>query len=97
MKHLILHIILICFSIGALFSQEQGNTAFIENKNQWEPFIKFKTEFKGGAIFFEENTITYVLQDRDAIEQILHRKFNPPTESDENDLSVTYHAYKSTL
>jgi gliding motility-associated-like protein len=94
MKHLILHIILICFSIGALFSQEQGNTAFIENKNQWEPFIKFKTEFKGGAIFFEENTITYVLQDRDAIEQILHRKFNPPTESDENDLSVTYHAYK---
>jgi gliding motility-associated-like protein len=94
MKRFLLNIISL-LSLGFIYGQEfSGNTAFIENKNQWDSHIKFKTEFKGGAIFFEENLLTYVLQDRDAVEQILHRKYDNTDVTDVNDLLVSYHAFK---
>ncbi|MDD3281835.1 MAG: hypothetical protein PHC83_09755, partial [Bacteroidales bacterium] len=94
MKQFFLYISFVCFFQATLLAQEHSNVAFIENKNQWDEKIKFKTEFRGGAIFFEKNCITYVLQDRESVERILHRKLSGELFTGEEDLLLTYHAYK---
>ncbi|MBP7103059.1 MAG: gliding motility-associated C-terminal domain-containing protein [Bacteroidales bacterium] len=94
MKQFILYIGFVCFFQIALLAQEHSNVAFIENKNQWDEKIKFKTEFRGGAIFFEKNCITYVLQDRESVEKILDRKFSGELFTEAEDFLLTYHAYK---
>ncbi len=78
-----------------IYAQKMNSVAFIENKNQWEDFIQFKMEFKGGAIFFEDSTITFTIQDREAVEKILHRKYGGTLyENNTEGLIVDYHAYK---
>ncbi len=37
-----------------------SNVHFVENKKQWENFIKYEAEFRGGKLFLEENRFTYV-------------------------------------
>ena len=94
MKRLITHIFFICFIYNNLYAQNNKNVAFIENKNQWEENIKFKNEFTGGVVFFENNCITYVLQDKEAVEKIFESKYNGKYYKDTMDLNVTYYAFK---
>jgi gliding motility-associated-like protein len=53
---------------------------FIENKNQWDKKVLFKTELNAGAIFFEKNIFTYHLIDGTTSE-ILHNH-NPSLKPD---------------
>ncbi len=58
------------FSISEiLFAAPKGKTPdlqfpsrihFIENKNQWDDFIRYEADFKGGKIFLENNRFSYV-------------------------------------
>ena len=50
--------------------EAQGSISFIENKKQWEDVIKFKSEIRGGALFFEANAITYAFYDPEYLEKI---------------------------
>jgi gliding motility-associated-like protein len=44
--------------------------SFIENKRQWDEKIKFKSEMRGGALFFEANGITCSFYDPDYLDKI---------------------------
>lgn len=97
MKLKTVNILFFLFLINVLYAQHANNVAFIENKNQWNDNVIYKTEFKGGAVFFEKNTLTFVLQDREAVEKILHRKFGGIVGANEKDFIVTYYAYKAVF
>ena len=66
---LIVIIVLLLFFAGL---QGRGQTAisFIENKKQWEEVIKFKSEMRNGAVFFEKNAITYHFCDPEFLEKV---------------------------
>lgn len=52
--------------------------SFIENKNQWESFIHYKTVVPEGEIFFTDNKLRYVFynkQDFDAIHEMKHSSY----------------------
>ena len=95
MKLFIKYLLCFLFLSSTLYAQEKSRAAFIENKNQWDDFIQFKMDFRGGTIFFEDSTITFVIQDREAVEKILHRKYGGVLhENNTEGLIVNYHAYK---
>ena len=43
---------------------------FVENKNQWENFIRYEANFRGGQIFLENNRYTYVFYHPDDIQSL---------------------------
>ena len=47
-----------------------SNVKFVENKNQWDDFIKYEAEFRGGKLFLEENMFTYVFYHPDDIQSL---------------------------
>ena len=54
--------------------EAQGSISFIENKKQWEEVVKFKSEMRGGALFFEGSAITYAFYDPEFLEKIAAMK-----------------------
>jgi gliding motility-associated-like protein len=44
--------------------------SFIENKNQWDPFIRYKTNIPQGHIYFTNNQFRYVFYDQKDIDRI---------------------------
>ena len=73
-------------------SEHHGHISFIENKGQWENFIKFESEMRGGTLFFEPNKVTYLFADPDYLEKLQALKFskNPA----DLPASATYYAYR---
>ncbi len=79
---IILIILLFCPFVVNVYGQEQiamsappsehhhKHISFIENKGQWEEMVKFKSEIRGGALFFESNKITYSFYDPDYLDKI---------------------------
>ncbi|MDR1180692.1 MAG: PKD domain-containing protein, partial [Bacteroidales bacterium] len=65
---------------------------FIENKRQWDERIKFKSEMRGGALFFESNGITGSFIDPDYLEKIQALKSGSTTVV--LDSLATYYAYR---
>lgn len=45
---------------------------FIENKGQWESNILFRAELPSGALFIENQALTYVFHDKEAIHLLQH-------------------------
>ena len=65
----------LCFFTISLFAQDHdhGNDlSFVENKGQWHPNIKFKTELEGGYLYLENNKLTYDFFDEDGLENYFH-------------------------
>ena len=73
-------------------SQHHGHISFIENGGQWEEFIKFKSEMRGGALFFEQNKVTYLFVDPEYLEKMQAAKFSSPPVA--LDTVVTCYAYR---
>ena len=48
---------------------------FVENRGQWDDNVRFRSGFRGGAIFLENDAVTYVMQNREQVEEIQGRKF----------------------
>jgi hypothetical protein len=65
---------------------------FIENKRQWDEKIKFKSEMRGGALFFESNRITCSFIDPDYLDKIQAMKSGATTVV--LDSLATYYAYR---
>ncbi|MCL2130845.1 MAG: gliding motility-associated C-terminal domain-containing protein [Lentimicrobiaceae bacterium] len=62
--------------LPSLRGGERPTIAFIENKRQWEEVVKFKSEMRGGALFFETNSVTCVFYDPEYLEKIAALKSN---------------------
>jgi hypothetical protein len=59
----------------SLQPKQKQEIRFTENKNQWHADVKFKLEMHGGAIFFENQALTYSLlsaDDLEKLEQVKH-------------------------
>ncbi len=69
---------------------------FIENKNQWDNNILFKTQAHGGVLFLEKNLFTVVLEDVEVKNRLLAYKNSPEIRAriNLNDSIIKYHAYK---
>lgn len=90
-------IILVAFLSLLPKMRSEGHSAitFIENKRQWESVIKFKSEIRGGALFFETNAITYAFYDPDYLEKIAALKSGSQQKSNfKLDSLVECYAYR---
>ena len=102
-KTLILIFIISCFSVSAqktIRSCCSGHIFFIENKNQWEEQVKFKTELTGTAIFYENDGVTYAFEDTKASSVLSHYKLLDAEEKKNHpklDSLINYHAYKMSF
>ncbi|MBL0310508.1 MAG: gliding motility-associated C-terminal domain-containing protein [Bacteroidetes bacterium] len=78
-------------------TQPCGNCApliFKENKGQWEPKVLYKAEIKNGAVFFEENSITFNLFDTRDIIRIKGDHHRMENYKPNIDYTIHYHAFK---
>ena len=70
--------------IGFVFAQSKvqhyGNLEFIQNKNQWNKKILYKTDIDGGAVFLEKDGFTFVFKDLKAIQKLMKFKNESPKE-----------------
>jgi hypothetical protein len=103
---IILIVLLFCPIVFSLYGQKQtmapehpsenhGQISFIENKGQWEDFIKFKSEMQGGALFFERNKVTYSFYDSDYLEKMRAVKFGATPVDLES--YITCYAYRMSF
>lgn len=76
-------IFLLVFITSCTLGHAQG---FIENQGQWEESFAFKAELQGGAIFLEENKLTFHLIDGSLQKDIHDRTV-------EEDARVQHHAF----
>ncbi|MBO4542944.1 MAG: hypothetical protein J5725_07160, partial [Bacteroidales bacterium] len=60
----------VAFCSTAIAHEHEKSISFIENKGQWEDFICYKSELKGGSIFFEKNIVTFNFIDNDYLEKL---------------------------
>ena len=52
---------------------------YVENKKQWEDFIRYEADFRGGKLFLENNRFTYVFYNSDDMLSLhAHEGGNPP-------------------
>lgn len=90
MKKLLV-LLISCFSFFGI-SQGADTYKFIENKGQWNKNVKFKTDIEGGALFLENNKLTYNFHDKDQLESYFH-KHNPQASKKELK-RLNLHAYQ---
>lgn len=83
---------LVC-TVLQLQAHEHEHPSFVENKGQWPDQVCYRSLFKGGAVYFERGCITYNMQNRDQVEQILGRKFGTPDGAPVNPMLDMY-AYR---
>jgi hypothetical protein len=87
---------LICLNLSgqrriAIPQSDHSHITFIENKKQWEERIRFKSEIRGGALFFEKNAITYTFCDPAYLDRI-HGQV--PSSDTKIDTLITCYAYR---
>jgi gliding motility-associated-like protein len=80
-------LIISCSFSTSIFSQY----LFIENKNQWHENVLYKMPFNDGAMFLEENCITFNFMDRKEHD---HSMAHHGVEDSEDAIIKHYHAYK---
>ncbi|MCF0206743.1 MAG: hypothetical protein HUK15_04880, partial [Bacteroidales bacterium] len=78
------------FGASMLFAQYE----FIENKGQWDENINFKMELNDGALFLEDQAVTFNLQD---IKMGHHSHAHDEYEWQDDNPTKRGHAYKMIL
>lgn len=105
LRHMLLFL-LIAFCLPLLYAQKNikrccaGHIQFIENKNQWDKNIRFKTELTGTSIFYEEDGFTFVFEDRNKVNDLVSYKLASAEEKKSKikpDSLINYHAYKMSF
>ena len=61
----------VCHVAGHDTLSHSGGPLFVENRGQWEDCVHFKSEYRGGALFFERDAVTFVMQNREQVEEII--------------------------
>src|SRR5574344_266164 len=68
---------------------------FVENKGQWKGNILFMSQLKNGAIFIENNAITFALNNRSLLSS--HGEETNNKDSEKKDTIVQNHAFRLQL
>ena len=65
-------LLLVAILLTALISQKLNAQylQFVENKGQWDNSIKFKTDFKGGALYLKPSGYKVALHDKNDLQQL---------------------------
>ncbi|MEM7035362.1 MAG: PKD domain-containing protein [Bacteroidota bacterium] len=70
---------------------------FIQNANQWESHVRFRTDLPSGRLWLHDNAFTYVFHDQKQLDDI-HEKYyhddNPPTDVFMHDEAIDCHAFR---
>jgi gliding motility-associated-like protein len=89
--------------VGAICLSATGNDnsasiRFTENKNQFDSHVLFEADLiKGGKLFLEKNTFTYLFWNPLDIEQMHHPRHPMPTNADSKRGLVHYHSFKASF
>ena len=78
----------------------EGHISFIENKNQWDETVKFKTELTGTSVFYQKDGFVFAFEDRKKVNELMQYKLSSPQEKrtkNKPDSLLNYHAYKMTF
>ena len=103
MKKIIQSAFILCFVLltASVFAQAKKNTEgsieFIENKNQWDSKILYKSDIKCGAVFLEKKGITFLFKDvsdLNKIHNLKHKHTKNDKPSEPSDYNIRCHAYK---
>ncbi len=82
------------------FTQFQAQSLeFVENKGQWHPSVKFRSNFVGGSVFLHKNGNTFNLYDVKKLREIHHDEHHNeegPKHNSKNQL-INQHAYNVTF
>lgn len=73
---------------------EDKTVKFVENKNQWEPFIRYEADVPGGKVFFEGNRLTYSLAD---LSNLHDDYFHSQEGRRDNEIQIDGHAFRMEL
>ena len=95
---LVLYFVLFTATIFAQsYSHESGGIEFIENKNQWDNKILYKSDISCGAVFLEKAGITFLFKDITDLNKIHKLKHNDAKNQNNpelSDITIRCHAYK---
>ncbi len=103
LKVIVLKFLITLVFLSSAFAQRtidnccEGIISFIENKNQWEPHIRYKVELSSTAVFLENKGVTFFFEDRRAVDRIMQYKLAPPEKKErlgKPSLVIDYHAYR---
>jgi len=62
---------LVVFLVAGLTNRSNAQyLQFVENKGQWDKAVKFKTDFKGGALFLQSSGYKVLLHNQDDLKRI---------------------------
>src|SRR4051812_43829613 len=89
----ILNIIFLLFACLPSFGHDPDHSShfrFIENKNQWNEKVRYRSDIPSGALFLEKNCFTYHLMDGKLFE-FLHL---PKVPVNPDTLQFRGHAFK---
>jgi len=78
------------FIFIAAISAGNKSPLFIENKNQWDKKVLFKSEIPGGVLWLEQNKFTYGFYDQNQIHEIFHGHENQTDKVDMHGISVEF-------
>jgi gliding motility-associated-like protein len=67
---------------------------FIENKGQWESNVNYKAEIKSGAVFFENEAITFHLYSSEDIKRVKGDHHKIENYQQQIDYTIHLHAFK---
>lgn len=94
-------LIYICLIVEAVCAQPKkqnsDNIEFIENKNQWEKNILYKSDLGCGTVFLEKEGLTFLFKDISDLKKIHELKHNHSHEvqnAKQPDYKIKCHAYK---
>jgi gliding motility-associated-like protein len=88
---------MIGFVVAQTYPSHSGNLEFIENKNQWDKDVLYKSDIGGGALFLEKDGFTFAFKDKQALQKLLEFKTRPHSECQKlepSDFNIKCHAYK---
>lgn len=93
----IFNVIIIRTTLAQKADSDLGNIEFIENKNQWNEKIKYKAELGSGAVFVENNALTFLFKNTADLKKVHAHKHNHRLEEhaeNQTDEIIRCHAYK---
>jgi gliding motility-associated-like protein len=68
-----LSFLLVTFIASFVFNSAFSQVEFIENKGQWDPNVKFKSNAGNGAIFLQKRGFTILQHDQKDLQQVLDK------------------------
>ncbi len=94
MRAIIILLIALSKGLYAAPSDKGNSISFIENKNQWEPCIKFKSELPNGAVFITDQGFVYNFRSAANLHELEETPLTPDQSKHTEKEMINCHAYR---